>query len=163
MTAAETLDFCQSRAMIHKMCQHTAGELDMLAAAVRHHVTPGAVIRMVRDAGGLGERVKQLREMAGLEQMDLADRAELSRGYISRLENGLVPNPKLYDLLRVANALSTTVSDLTGDRVTGGDDEAMIRNILNAKLGSASGDQVSRVLDQLAELHRQHLRASHEV
>lgn len=78
-------------------------------------VTNGEVvddIQPLRDAVGVGRRVRALREARSVEQADLADRAELSRAYISRLENGGITNPKLYDLARVARVLGTTVAHL---------------------------------------------------
>ena len=37
----------------------------------------------------IGEKIKQLRIMNGLTQEELADRAELSKGFISQLERDL--------------------------------------------------------------------------
>ena len=38
----------------------------------------------------IGKRIRELRNMNGLTQQELADRTELTKGYISQLENGLV-------------------------------------------------------------------------
>ncbi len=59
----------------------------------------------------LGENVARLREAAGLKQEELTEKAGLSSGYLSRLENGHV-DPKASFLLRVAAALNTTVAEL---------------------------------------------------
>lgn len=45
-------------------------------------------------------------------QQALANRAELSRSYISRLEHGLVANPKINDLEAVAQALSWSLAEM---------------------------------------------------
>ena len=37
----------------------------------------------------LGEKIKQMRNQLGLTQAELADRCELTKGYISQLENDL--------------------------------------------------------------------------
>lgn len=112
----------------------------------------------MRDARQLGERIRQVREASKIEQADLADRAGLSRAYISRLENGGVQSPKLYDLAKVAEVLKTTVSDLTGDAVTM-DDAAAIRALIGAKLGETAASQVESVLERLAERPEQDRRA----
>ena len=47
-----------------------------------------------------------------MEQTEVAERAGLSRAYVSRLEKGIVPNPKLFDLARVAGVLDLPLSEL---------------------------------------------------
>ncbi|MBQ7769971.1 MAG: helix-turn-helix transcriptional regulator, partial [Clostridia bacterium] len=37
----------------------------------------------------LGKKIKQMRNQKGLTQEELADRCELTKGYISQLENNL--------------------------------------------------------------------------
>lgn len=60
----------------------------------------------------IGRRVFTAREGLRLNQEDFADRAGLSRAYISRLERGLVPNPTISDLQRVATAAGVPITDL---------------------------------------------------
>lgn len=55
----------------------------------------------------LGERIKHLREAQGMRQEDLAERARKSGAYISRIEMGLVSNPKIDDLQDISEALGT--------------------------------------------------------
>jgi len=70
-------------------------------------VTPGQLdIRVI--AQRLADRRSELR----LEQTEVAERAGLSRAYVSRLESGIVPNPKLLDLARVANVLDVPLASL---------------------------------------------------
>jgi putative transcriptional regulator len=59
----------------------------------------------------LGQRVLQRREQLGLSQDDLAKRWHSDRSQVSRLENGRV-DPKASDLLLLAAALETTVTEL---------------------------------------------------
>ena len=49
----------------------------------------------------IGEKIKDLRNKNGLTQQELADRAELTKGYISQLERGQVAPPvvTLLDLI----------------------------------------------------------------
>lgn len=69
---------------------------------------------MSRLTSLVAERVKEARQRAGLSQEDVARRAHMSSAYISRLERGVVPNPKTTDLVRVARALKMTLEELTG-------------------------------------------------
>ncbi len=57
----------------------------------------------------IGKRIRELRNMNGLTQQELADRTELTKGYISQLENGLVA-PSMVTLLDLIECLGTTPS-----------------------------------------------------
>lgn len=59
-----------------------------------------------------GERVRTLRIEKGLTLPALAERAELSKGLLSKLENNEDSNPSLTTLYRIAEALEVTISDL---------------------------------------------------
>ena len=58
----------------------------------------------------IGRRIKNLRNRNGLTQQELADRAELTKGFISQLEQGQV-TPSLVTLLDLIECLGTTPSD----------------------------------------------------
>jgi len=58
----------------------------------------------------IGKRIKDLRNQKGLTQQELADRTELTKGYISQLEHGLVA-PSVITLLDLIECLGTTPSD----------------------------------------------------
>lgn len=75
--------------------------------AVMDHLTSRRV-----DLSTLKDRVREQRERLRLDQDAVATRAGLSPAYISRLERGAVPNPKVFDLEKVASALGTTVGAL---------------------------------------------------
>jgi len=60
---------------------------------------------------GLGAAVRGLRLLAQLTQAEVAERAELSRGWISRIEAGNV-EPRWGDMRRVAIALNTRIGRL---------------------------------------------------
>lgn len=64
------------------------------------------------DISVLAAHVKGLREQRGLDQDAVAERARVSAAYVSRLERGVVPNPKLLDLEKIAHALDVPVSTL---------------------------------------------------
>lgn len=58
--------------------------------------------------------LKRRREM-GLSQEDLAQKADISRNYISLIERGEARNVSLNILDRLATALGTTLAELTGE------------------------------------------------
>ena len=58
----------------------------------------------------IGEKIKNLRTILGLTQEELAERAELTKGFISQLERGLT-SPTIGSLEDVLEALGTNISD----------------------------------------------------
>ena len=58
----------------------------------------------------VGTKLRDLRKQNGLTQQELADRAELTKGFISQLEQGQV-TPSLITLLDLIECLGTTPSD----------------------------------------------------
>lgn len=58
----------------------------------------------------IGKKIRDLRNTNGLTQQELADRTELTKGYISQLERGQV-TPSLITLLDLIECLGTNPSD----------------------------------------------------
>ncbi|PKK38993.1 Transcriptional regulator, MerR family, near polyamine transporter [Clostridiaceae bacterium JG1575] len=58
----------------------------------------------------LGPQIKSLRQKMGLTQEELAERADLSKGFISQVEHDLT-SPSLDTLEKLVTALGTTLSD----------------------------------------------------
>ncbi len=58
----------------------------------------------------IGAKVKELRIFNGLTQEELADRSELSKGFISQLENDLT-SPSIATLEDILQCLGTTISE----------------------------------------------------
>ena len=58
----------------------------------------------------LGDKLKQLRLQNDFTQEELADRCELTKGYISQLENDLT-SPSIATLVDILSALGTTLQD----------------------------------------------------
>ena len=58
----------------------------------------------------IGAKVKELRVLKGLTQEELADRAELSKGFISQLERDLT-SPSIATLLDILQCLGTSVGE----------------------------------------------------
>lgn len=58
----------------------------------------------------IGEKLKELRNCKGLTQEELADRAELTKGFISQLERNLT-SPSIATLMDILQCLGTTIGD----------------------------------------------------
>ena len=58
----------------------------------------------------IGSKIKQLRTFYGLTQEELADRCELTKGYISQLENDLT-SPSISTLTDILTALGTNLKE----------------------------------------------------
>ena len=58
----------------------------------------------------LGGKIRELRQQYNLTQEGLADRCELTKGYISQLENDLT-SPSIATLVDILNALGTTLAE----------------------------------------------------
>ena len=63
----------------------------------------------------IGAKVKELRVQKGLTQEELADRTELSKGFISQLERDLT-SPSIATLMDILQALGTDLKDLMKNR-----------------------------------------------
>ena len=59
----------------------------------------------------IGHRMKELRIQYGLTQQELADRAELTKGFISQLERNQ-NSPSIGTLLDIIQCLGTTPAEL---------------------------------------------------
>ena len=62
----------------------------------------------------IGFKIKELRMERGLTQEELADRAELSKGFISQVENNLT-SPSIATLTDILQCLGTDLTDFFND------------------------------------------------
>ena len=62
----------------------------------------------------IGMKIRNLRNQNGLTQEELADRTELTKGFISQLERGLTA-PSVSTLLDIVECLGTNLSDFFHD------------------------------------------------
>lgn len=62
------------------------------------------------DGFSIGKKIKQLRVFHGLTQEELADRTELSKGFISQLERDLT-SPSIATLVDILEALGSNLRD----------------------------------------------------
>lgn len=58
----------------------------------------------------IGHKLKELRMLKGLTQEELADRAELSKGFISQVERDLT-SPSIATLMDILQCLGTSISE----------------------------------------------------
>ncbi len=58
----------------------------------------------------IGSKLKELRVLKGLTQEELADRAEISKGFISQLERNLT-SPSIATLIDILQCLGTSLSE----------------------------------------------------
>lgn len=72
----------------------------------------------------IGEKIKVLRRGCGLTQEELADRCELTKGYISQLENDLT-SPSIATLMDILSALGTSLKEFFGSE---DEDEKIVYN-----------------------------------
>lgn len=64
----------------------------------------------------IGNKIKELRILKGLTQEELADRAELSKGFISQLERDLT-SPSIASLVDILQCLGTDLKTFFNDSV----------------------------------------------
>ncbi len=63
----------------------------------------------------IGEKLRQLRQMRGLTQEEMADRCELTKGFISQVERDLA-SPSIATLTDMLECLGVTLSDFFSDK-----------------------------------------------
>jgi transcriptional regulator with XRE-family HTH domain len=80
----------------------------------------------------LAERLAQLRQEQGISLSEVARRAQVSKAYVSQLEHGDSKQPSYEILARIAIALGTSVSKLTGQPAVWEPGEASVPASLQA-------------------------------
>ena len=78
----------------------------------------------------IGIKIKELRLKNGLTQAELADRCELTKGYISQIENDLT-SPSIATLKDILQALGSSLTDFFAtdddDKITFGKDDYFVK------------------------------------
>nr|MDT0660974.1 helix-turn-helix transcriptional regulator [Micromonospora sp. DSM 115978] len=102
----------------------------------------------------IGLRVARWRDIAGMTQVDLAERVGVTGAYISMIESGKRPLTKRSLLIEIASALGVSITDLTGQpgRPRTRDDWALWTTIpaLRGALDDDPDDGPGRTAEQLA-------------
>lgn len=86
----------------------------------------------------IGSKIKALRQRSNLTQEELADRCELTKGYISQLENDLT-SPSITTLEDIVAALGTTLVELFTDNtnpesIVYSSEDCLIKETENSKI-----------------------------
>lgn len=85
----------------------------------------------------LGTKIKDMRLQLNLTQEELADRCELTKGYISQLENDLT-SPSIATLGDILDALGSSFSEF-------------FRDVKNEKVVFSEGDYIEKEADGLVQ------------
>lgn len=64
----------------------------------------------------IGEKIKEVRIRNGLTQQELADRCELSKGFISQVERDLT-SPSIATLMDILESLGTNIKDFFNEQI----------------------------------------------
>ena len=60
----------------------------------------------------LGKRIKTLRMKAGLSQDGLARKANVAYTTLTKMETGVIKNPSIYAVAKIAKAIGVSLDDL---------------------------------------------------
>ncbi len=117
----------------------------------------------------LGKKIKEMRNQLGLTQEELADRCELTKGYISQLENNL-NSPSIATLTDILAALGSNLSaffqEEKDEKVVFSKNEFIEKNsdgvLLNWLIPNAQKNMMEPVLVELGEGMETPLDIPHE-
>lgn len=75
----------------------------------------------------IGKRIRELRIQKRYSITELAERAGVAKSYISNIERGIMSNPSIQFLEKVADSLGVSMDDLINDPVQQQQDEKLDR------------------------------------
>ncbi len=94
----------------------------------------------------LGNRIRHLRNRAGITQAQLAERVDISPEFMSRLERGLKA-PSVDSAAKIAHALGVSLSELFDfQEARGGEKEELVKG-LQGMLATADIETVKLVVE----------------
>ena len=106
----------------------------------------------------IGAKLKELRVLKGLTQEELADRAELSKGFISQVERNLT-SPSIATLMDILQCLGTSTSEVFSESqeeqiVFGKDDyfekyDGELKNMIHWIIPNAQKNEMEPILLKL--------------
>ncbi|MBC5638000.1 helix-turn-helix transcriptional regulator [Ornithinibacillus sp. BX22] len=67
----------------------------------------------------IGENLKKVREIRGLSLSELAEKAGISKSYLSNMERNLNENPSIQVLDKISKALQVDIQTLVGVKTSG--------------------------------------------
>src|SRR5689334_6578356 len=74
--------------------------------------TVGGMTEDKAESLGIGAEIRRHRKRKGITLEALAERAHLTKGYLSKIENGAVPIEKRSTLTKIAKGLGLSLADL---------------------------------------------------
>ena len=80
------------------------------------------------DEKGLGKRLQQARQGAGMTQQVLCQRANLSYSTLTKIERGAIKSPSIFTIQSIASALGVSLDELIG-ATSGRNAKAKIRQL----------------------------------
>src|SRR3954452_12055541 len=70
---------------------------------------------MAMDEKGLGKRLQEARQQAGLTQQQLCHKANLSFSTLTKIERGAIKSPSIFTIQSIAGALGMGLDALVGN------------------------------------------------
>src|ERR1700755_265015 len=74
---------------------------------------------MAMDEQGLGKRLQEARQAAGLTQQQLCHQANLSFSTLTKIERGAIKAPSIFTIQAIAGALGVGLDELGGQAPAG--------------------------------------------
>ncbi len=88
---------------------------------------------MAMDEQGLGKRLQEARQKAGLTQQQLCHQANLSFSTLTKIERGAIKSPSIFTIQAIAGALGVGLDELVGQAPRGGADRQLKRTKSGAR------------------------------
>lgn len=111
---------------------------------------------MDSNPAGIGTEIRRLRKWRGMSLEALAGQADISKGYLSKIENGVANLERRVTIKAIADALRVSVVDLTGDHYiadkANSEAHAAIPDIRNALMSTTLDLPHGRSQRTIAEL-----------
>jgi transcriptional regulator with XRE-family HTH domain len=102
------------------------------------------------DVMALAQRISHERLRRGWSRSDLARKAGLDPSYVTRVEQGKFAAPSVEKIQQLADALRVPMATLT-EPPQGDDDDALLRRLIERRIGSDNVPLVEALLDQLRD------------
>ncbi len=117
----------------------------------------------------LGAKIRDMRQKTGFTQEELADRCELTKGYISQLENDLT-SPSIATLCDILNALGSSLGDFFHEeqepKIVFSDEEYIEKQSDGVKINwvipNAQKNMIEPILVELAPLSQTEADVPHD-
>src|SRR6185312_3887866 len=82
---------------------------------------------MAMDEKGLGKRLQEARQAAGLTQQQLCHQANLSFSTLAKIERGAIKSPSIFTIQSIAAALGVGLDELVGQSTSVKSDRQLLK------------------------------------